>query len=292
MRKLKNLLTTAGALITATLCLWLYTTGFPSQNNITPDANTAQEIGKNYYTITGNANFGTQQADIDLALKQSQKAQETNKPAPKARLIEHPDGAQTVILTATDRAIAKTRGRQPLDIDPQGWPDKNPKLQIHFPTGNDYKGYFWNRSHLIADSLGGLPEENNLVTGTRAQNVGDNRTPGGMAYPETMARNFLDNQLASVETAPSAEPIKLLNDYGITTTAKGDPLPESMAVPEFATCDLAYQAVPNYKLGEKIPRSVTVNIKSCDGTIDQQVEVSNSMPGYGIDYFTGEITKN
>lgn len=291
MNKIKNALTTTTAIAALIAGFWIYNET-PNTHTNNTHTTTTQQTGNNNYITQGKANFGTQQADIDLALKQSKKAQDNHKPAPKPRLINHPNGAQTVILTATDRAIAKARGRQPLDTDPQGWPDSNPKVQVHFPTGVNYKGYFWNRSHLIADSLGGLPEENNLVAGTRAQNVGDNHAPGGMAYTETLARDFLDNQLSTTNLVPSNEPIRLLEDYGISETGKGEPLPETVDVPEFATCDLAYQAVPNFELGEKIPRSVTVNIKSCDGTIDEQVEVANSMPGFGIDYLTGAISEN
>jgi DNA-entry nuclease len=61
-----------------------------------------------------------------------------------------------------------------------------------FPQGGYYTGYFWNRSHLIADSLGGHAVRRNLVTGTRMQNVGSQRDrDGGMAYCETKVRNWL-----------------------------------------------------------------------------------------------------
>jgi len=48
-----------------------------------------------------------------------------------------------------------------------------------FPNGKIYNGYFYNRSHLIADSLGGRSYKYNVVTGTRQQNVGNNGD-GGM----------------------------------------------------------------------------------------------------------------
>lgn len=60
-------------------------------------------------------------------------------------------------------------------------------------TINGYRGYVFNKSHLLAWSLGGSMNSNNLIWGTRAQNVGTNKpnNPGGMAYPETQVRNFL-----------------------------------------------------------------------------------------------------
>ena len=60
-------------------------------------------------------------------------------------------------------------------------------------TINGYRGYVFNKSHLLAWSLGGSMNSNNLIWGTRAQNVVTNKpnNPGGMAYPETQVRNFL-----------------------------------------------------------------------------------------------------
>lgn len=132
-----------------------------------------------------------------------------------------------------------------------GW-GHNEKVQLHFPSGKVYNGYFYNRSHLIADSLGGAPTRENLVTGSRFQNVGDNNG-GGMGYAETKARDWLADADA--------------DEY------------------------LYYAVTPVYVGDELVPRSVYVDMKSSDGTIDEHVEVFNVSgdANYAIDYATGEI---
>lgn len=78
------------------------------------------------------------------------------------------------VLTTESRLQAKQRGRQDINVNPVGWPEKNQKVTIkgYEDPGASYYGWFWNRSHMIADSLGGDPIKENLVTGTRTQNVG------------------------------------------------------------------------------------------------------------------------
>lgn len=95
------------------------------------------------------------------------------------------------VLTTESRLQAKQRGRQDINVNPTGWPEKNQKVTIkdYKDSGASYYGWFWNRSHMVADSLGGDPIKENLVTGTRTQNVGLSKDhSGGMAYAETKAR--------------------------------------------------------------------------------------------------------
>lgn len=138
------------------------------------------------------------------------------------------------------------------DIDPIGWPAKNGQASVTFPDGATYNGWFWNRSHLLGHALGGADEEKNLVTGTRAQNVGKNNMEGGMQFTEETARDYL----ASHENGT-----------------------------------LYYFVTPVYLSGENIPRSVFVDMRSDDGSIDMHVEVFNAMPGYNIDYVNGTWSK-
>ena len=156
-------------------------------------------------------------------------------------------------ITGAMRAEARERGRSDADLpDPTGWPDENNEVEIMGAPGRrDYHGWFWNRSHLIADSLGGEPTRENLIAGTRTENVGDNATPGGMAYAETLARDWLD------------------------------------AHPEGS---LWYAASPVYIGDELIPRAVIVDIKTDDDTIDEKIVVYNTAYGWSIDYATGEAT--
>lgn len=138
------------------------------------------------------------------------------------------------------------------DIDPIGWPDKNGETSVTFSDGTTYNGWFWNRSHLLGHALGGADEEKNLVTGTRAQNVGKNNMNGGMQFAEETARNYLANHKDGT---------------------------------------LYYFVTPVYLDGENIPRSVFVDMRSDDGSIDMHIEVFNTMPGYDIDYVDGTWSK-
>ncbi len=132
------------------------------------------------------------------------------------------------------------------DEYPRGWPEKNQVVTVQFPTGVNYKGWFWNRSHMLAHSLGGDDDVRNLTTGTRAQNVGDNKYGGGMQYTENIARQFMKFHK---------------NAY------------------------ILYSIENLYKNNSDIiPYASEVNIKSSDGSIDEKVFVYNVMPGYEIDY--------
>lgn len=131
-----------------------------------------------------------------------------------------------------------------------GYPHPNPKVSIDLGGGKAYRGYLFNRSHLLAKSLGGQDSVENMVTGTRTQNVGKNQPAGGMAYTEDEARNWLDdNPKGTVE----------------------------------------YMATPNYEGSELLPRTVSVDIRTSDGSIDQHVIVFNTASGYDIDYQNGGV---
>lgn len=75
------------------------------------------------------------------------------------------------------------------DADPSGWGIQE-KIKIPYSNGKQYKGYFWNRSHLIGDALGGDAIRQNVITGTRTQNVGEGS--GGMRYSEAKAQKWLE----------------------------------------------------------------------------------------------------
>ena len=137
-------------------------------------------------------------------------------------------------------------------IHPSGW-GHNEQVYIEMPDGNTYHGALFNRSHLIAKSLGGEEVPENMVTGTRTQNVGDNRgQDGGMAYTEGISREWLRD-----------------NPDGT----------------------LYYSATPVYEGDELVPRSVIVDVRSSDGEIDLEVEVFNAALGFDIDYVTGEFVE-
>ena len=143
----------------------------------------------------------------------------------------------------------KTENRQPINVNPSGWPSHNPKKKIINSDGSVYNGYFYNRSHMIADSLGGDAIVENLITGTRSQNVGGIDHNGGMAYMENKIRDYFKNHDGYVY----------------------------------------YTVQNKYKDNELIPRHSIVNAKSSDGVIDECVKVLNIAHGYTIDYTTGDI---
>lgn len=139
----------------------------------------------------------------------------------------------------------------PENEDPSGWPGQNQIIQIRLCNGRTYKGYAMDRSHLIADSLGGKAIRRNLITGTRMQNVGANDGKGGMAYTERRAINWLYKH------------------------KKGS---------------VYYSATPVYKGKELIPRSVVVDLKTSDSKINERVIVYNYAKGYTVDYHKGTLT--
>lgn len=160
------------------------------------------------------------------------------------------------ILTQDLREEAKTRGRQSINVDPVGWP-KNSEVLIpatDIEGSKDYFGWFWNRSHLMADSLGGDPIKENLVIGTRTQNVGstmtDGEASGGMAFSERIARNYFNTS-------------------------------------ESANCPLYYAVSAQYQRQELIPRTTTVEMENCDKSISYLITIPNTANGWTIDYNNG-----
>lgn len=130
-----------------------------------------------------------------------------------------------------------------------GGRSNNHETTIALDNGRTYRGYFYNRSHLIADSLGGASSRKNIITGTRTQNVGDNSAnPGGMAFTETEVRNLFKA------------------NHGVT---------------------VLYYVNPIYFGNEIVARGTTVDVRSSDGSIDQHVVVWNYANGHTIDYNTG-----
>lgn len=163
---------------------------------------------------------------------------------------------QRVVAKVTYKMVEKSAGwreSMPAEADEiSGW-GKQALVSVSLSNGRKYNGYAWNRSHLLADCLGGHAVKRNLVTGTRTQNVGNNTlsNPGGMQYTENLALNYL----------------RANHDGWVY-----------------------YKATPVYKGSELVCRSVYVDIKSDDGSIDQHVEVYNAMRGVTINYKTGAVS--
>ncbi len=134
-------------------------------------------------------------------------------------------------------------------LQPSGW-GHNAEVDIELSGGRSYHGYLFNRSHLVAKSLGGADSLENLVCATRTQNVGANDGNGGMAYAEGLARDWLFSH------------------------------PDGTVF---------YSAQPVYESFEPVCRSVIVDIRSSDGALDLEIEVHNAARGWHLDYVTGDF---
>jgi DNA-entry nuclease len=193
---------------------------------------TAVDPGADYYQVTGKANI------------RKQEPAGTIEYSPLDGLGR--SGPVTAAVTYRTMEEGKAGDRSAMQgICPSGWPETNPRVTIDLGNGQAYHGYLFNRSHLLAKSLGGENSTRNMITGTRTQNVGRNQPAGGMAYTETEARDWLDKHRDG---------------------------------------SIQYDVTPNYTGDELIPRTNTVDIRSSDGTIDQEVTVFNTANGHDIDY--------
>lgn len=196
------------------------------------------KVAPNYVKVVGKAKVGTK----------------PKKGKIKYSKLDSKGRTRTAVGTITYKLVTDSAGwREEMadDADPSGW-GHNDRASIKLYNGRTYNGYFWNRSHLIADSLGGHAIRRNLVTGTRMQNVGANDGAGGMAYCETKVRNWLYAHIGGT---------------------------------------VYYRAKPVYKGKELVPRSVVVDMKSSDGTINQRVVVYNAAKGYKVNYKKGTFKR-
>lgn len=200
---------------------------------------------RNYYWKNGNAQLAN---DSDVNVGQLKFSEDSAGRAGIAR------GKLTYRMFAESKG---SRQGTPLDPPNGGWPSYNPKVALSFGlTNRIYHGYMYNRSHSIADSLGGTASyasADNFTAGTRSQNVGADQH-GGMRAAEEIAENYWRSH------------------------------PNSSTVIE-------YQTTPIYHGDEKIPRGSIVNEKSSDGQINEQIVVINSAEGYTINYNTGAINR-
>jgi len=115
-----------------------------------------------------------------------------------------------------------------------------------------YRGYIYNKSHLLAWSLGGDMLTHNVILGTRAQNVGSNqqKDPGGMAYSETVTRDYLAEHPDDA-VAYQAIPIYAGNELvprGVWVIAQAIKHPQALAVNVW-TFNTQLGATINYQTG-------------------------------------------
>jgi DNA-entry nuclease len=87
------------------------------------------------------------------------------------------------LVTYDSMEAGRAREREDTsELYPTGW-GHNQEVDIAMPDGTVYHGFLYNRSHLVAKSLGGDDALHNLICATRTQNVGANLDgwDGGMA---------------------------------------------------------------------------------------------------------------
>ena len=198
----------------------------------------SQAEAPNYYAVVGPANIG-QTLDPGTVTYGPLDA------------LGRATGVQACVdLPLMEEGLARERDST-ADLLPSGW-GTNDEVDIELPGGKTYHGYLWNRSHLLAKSLGGEEVIENLVCGTRMQNVGANveGTEGGMAFTESLVREWLAS-----------------NPNG----------------------NVQYVATPLYRGSELVCRNVVVDVLSSDASLDLEVLVFNAAKGYRIDYATGDF---
>lgn len=127
-----------------------------------------------------------------------------------------------------------------------------------WPETNTYIEHFgplWVKTPMFGTQLGGDFVPNNTITGT--EHLDNSRPKGntydkkGLQYPESLATQYLD-----------------------------DPYNEQ--------CPLYYAVTANYEADELIPRSLTVDIETCDQSLSKRMTIYNVETTYDINYHTGE----
>lgn len=204
----------------------------------------------NYYKVIGEASFLPECDLLEGEFHYSGQQNSNGQIGVACATI-----TKKVVQDVSDAKKANDGKRLEKPNDPYVWPKQQNMTQPR-TQGEPRNSHLWERSHLIADSLGGSAKADNMVAGTRFQNVGE-KGYGGMAYGEEKVRQFMNNNAANSGAN---------------------------------SCPVRYSAQPLYNGSEGIPRTVEVNILSCDGSINEKVVVTNQSMGIGIDYTTGVAT--
>ncbi len=198
-----------------------------------------EDESPNYYRVVGKAHVGTKPPKGTVVYG-------------KLDALGRATGA-VALVTYDSMEEGRARSREDTsDLYPSGW-GHNEEVDIALPDGTVYHGFLFNRSHLVAKSLGGDDGLHNLICATRTQNVGANLDgyDGGMAYCESLARLWLMRHKDGT---------------------------------------VYYAAMPAYEGDELVARSVIVDIRSSDGSVDSRIEVYNTAKGFEIDYATGAFS--
>lgn len=174
----------------------------------------------------------------DKPIYESRKVKKTNVPT-----------RATVILNHT--SITRQYGNQQSFSKNTAGYTKNKEVLIENPKYEPYHGWFWNRSHLIADSLGGPSEPYNAITGTRPQNVGARDNQGGMRLPESRAYDYIyvnPKKTLLYDVVPLYFDTNDLVPYAVQVTLYNGDVRE-----RYITLNIAYGYQIDYKTGEWKP---------------------------------------
>lgn len=174
----------------------------------------------------------------DKPVYASHKVKKTNVPTRATVVLNH------ISITR------QYRNQQSFSKNTAGY-TKNKEVLIENPKYEPYHGWFWNRSHLIADSLGGPSEPYNAITGTRPQNVGARNNQGGMRLPESRAYDYIyDNPKKTLlyDVVPLYFDTNDLVPYAVQVTLYNDDIRE-----RYITLNIAYGYQIDYKTGEWEP---------------------------------------
>lgn len=174
----------------------------------------------------------------DKPVYESRKVKKTNVPT-----------RATVVLNHT--SITRQYGNQQSFSKNTAGYTKNKEVLIENPKYEPYHGWFWNRSHLIADSLGGPSEPYNAITGTRPQNVGARDNQGGMRLPESRAYDYIyanPKKTLLYDVVPLYFDVNDLVPYAVQVTLYNGDIRE-----RYITLNIAYGYQIDYKTGEWKP---------------------------------------
>ena len=166
----------------------------------------------------------------------------------KVKKVDVPTRA-TVVLNHT--SITRQYGNQQSFAKDTAGYTKNKEVIIKNPKYESYKGWFWNRSHLIADSLGGPSEPRNAITGTRTQNVGARDNQGGMRLPESRAYDYIyanPKKTLLYDVVPLYFDTDDLVPYAVQVTLYNGDIKE-----RYITLNIAYGYQIDYKTGKWAP---------------------------------------
>lgn len=184
-------------------------------------------------------------------LESKYKSLTPDKPVYESRKVKKTDVPTRATVVLNNTSITRQYGNQQSFAKDTAGYTKNKEVIIKNPKYESYKGWFWNRSHLIADSLGGPSEPYNAITGTRTQNVGARDNQGGMRLPEARAYDYIHGNPKKTllyDVVPLYFDTNDLVPYAVQVTLYNGDVKE-----RYITLNIAYGYQIDYKTGKWEP---------------------------------------